>query len=343
MSKFDPDIGVKNGNIFGFPVSLNEAEVVIIPVPWDLTASYRKGTSRAPKMILDASTQLDFFHPSVWNAHEIKVHMTDISDDMLKINQKMQSASMDYLKFLEDGGDLSEESEHTLFLEAANEAHENITNALYEKSKGFLKKGVIPAVLGGEHSAPLGLLRALGEQYDSFGILQIDAHADLRESFEGFDQSHASIFNNVLKQVKQVSSLVQVGVRDLSQFEYDVIKTDARITSFFDWDLKQDQFRGEFWAEQVAEIISELPMNVYISFDIDGLEPSLCPNTGTPVPGGLKFEEVQYLIDRIAASDRKIIGFDLCEVGSANEWDANVGARALWELVVATHVSAKQK
>ena len=344
MNEFDPDdVGVKNGNIFGFPVSLEDAEIVIIPIPWDLTASYRKGTSDAPQKILDASTQLDFFHPGKHNAYEIKVYMTAVSEDMLSINQKMKPASVEYIEFLESGGELKEDSKHSLFLEAANEAQENITQALYEKSKELISDGRIPAVLGGEHSVPLGLIKALGDHYESFGILQIDAHADLRESYEGFDQSHASIFNNVLKNVEQVESLVQLGIRDLSKTEFEVIENDARITTFFDWEIKKDQFKGKFWGEQIAEIISELPQCVYISFDIDGLNPGLCPNTGTPVPGGLRMEEIQYLLERIIASGRTIIGFDLCEVGSADEWDAIVGARVLWELVVATHLSAKQK
>jgi agmatinase len=344
MNDFDPNaVGIKNGNIFGFPVTKEEAEIVIIPVPWDLTASYRKGAATAPEMILSASTQLDFFHPSLFNAHDIKVHMTAISEDMVNINEKMRSASIEYLEFLENGGKLEENSKHSLFLDAANEAHDNISNALYQKTKELLSENKIPAALGGEHSIPLGLLKALGEYYDSFGILQIDAHADLRDSYEGFKQSHASIFHNVLKEVDSVKSLVQIGVRDLSQTEFDTIKNDTRVSTFFDWDLKGDQYRAKFWGEQVAEIINELPQLVYISFDIDGLNPSLCPNTGTPVPGGLKLEEVRYLFDRIITSGRKIIGFDLCEVGSADEWDANVGSRVLWELVVSTHLASKQK
>lgn len=344
MSDFDPNaVGIKNGNIFGFPVTQEEADIVIVPVPWDLTASYRKGTASAPDMVLSASTQLDFFHPSLYNAHDIKVHMTSVSEDMLNINNKMRSASLEYLEFLENGGELEENSEHSLFLEAANEAHENISNALYQKSKKILSEGKTPAALGGEHSIPLGLLRALGEHYDAFGILQIDAHADLRDSYEGFKQSHASIFHNVLSEVKSVKSLIQLGVRDLCQEEFDRIKKDNRVTTFFDWDLKEGQYRGEFWGEQVAEIINELPQLIYISFDIDGLDPSLCPNTGTPVPGGLKLEEIRYLFDRIITSGRKIIGFDLCEIGSADEWDANVGSRVLWELVVCTHLSSKLK
>lgn len=340
---FDPnDIGVKNGNIFGFPVTENEAEIVIIPVPWDVTASYRKGTSKAPGQILEASTQLDFFHSNYEGAHKIKVYMSPISEDMQSINEDMKNKSIEYLRFLEDGGEVVRDSEYSLFLEAANEAHENITDAVYDKATNIMNASKIPAVLGGEHSAPLGLIKALGTKFSSFGVLQLDAHADLRSEYEGFHQSHASIFHNVLEQIPQVSQVVQVGIRDLSDAESERINHDDKLMTYFDWQLKEERFNGRFWQQQVQEIIAELPQNVYISFDIDCLKPSLCPNTGTPVPGGFEFEEISYLLHQLAASGKSIIGFDLCEVGDG-EWDAMVGARCLWELVVSTQISREMK
>jgi len=171
------------------------------------------------------------------------------------------------------------------------------------------------------------------------GILQLDAHADLRDAYEGFEQSHASIMFNALK-VANVTKLVQVGIRDVAQTEVDLIASDDRITTFFDWDLKDGQYEGKTWAEQVREIIAELPERVYVSFDIDALKPYLCPNTGTPVPGGFDLEELTYLLFELARSGKHIVGFDLNEVGD-DEWDANVGARALWNLCIAAKVSLK--
>ncbi len=191
--------------------------------------------------------------------------------------------------------------------------------------------------MGGEHSTPLGLIEALNERHESFGILQIDAHADLREAYEGFDQSHASIMYNVLESCPNMKRLVQVGIRDISPSEVNLIKeSEGRIRTFLDWDIKQRAFEGMSWGEQVKNIIDTLPQKVYISFDIDGLNPGLCPNTGTPVPGGFSLEEINYLFFTLMDSGREIIGFDLNEVspGENDEWDANVGARALWNLVV---------
>lgn len=197
----------------------------------------------------------------------------------------------------------------------------------------YLNQGKLVALLGGDHSTPLGYLQALASKYASFGILQIDAHADLRIAYEDFEYSHASVMYNALK-IPQVEKLVQVGIRDYCQEEVDVMNAEGkRVKTFFDRDLKHDQFRGKTWKDQVGEIVDELPQNVFLSFDIDGLDPKLCPNTGTPVAGGFETEQVLFLVENVIASRRKLIGFDLNEVGpSENEWDENVGARLLYRL-----------
>jgi agmatinase len=332
---FDPDgVGIHNGNIFGFPVTEESADIVIIPVPWDVTASYKKGTSLGPSAILDASVQLDFFHPDLDHASQTKVFMTPISSEWKKLNDELCVHSASYIDFLEQGGDPEAAHDHKEILNTINKASHALTEHLKERALHLLKSNKLVGVLGGEHSVPLGLIQALNEKYDSFGILQIDAHADLREAYEGFDQSHASIMFNVLKTCPNMSKLVQVGIRDIAQSEVNRTK-QARVKTFFDWDLKREQFAGRTWRQLVEEIINELPEKVYISFDIDGLDPSLCPNTGTPVAGGLGFQEVSYLMTELVLQGKTIIGFDLNEVAPNNqdEWDANVGARILWQLV----------
>ncbi|MDX1652548.1 MAG: agmatinase family protein [Brumimicrobium sp.] len=341
--KFDPHgVGVANGNIFGFPVTETEADIVILPVCWDVTASYGKGTSRGPEQILEASTQLDFYHPKLPKAYETKVFMAPVAEDVLKLNDQFVLETQKYIDFLESGGKLDESEKFQMTVQAVNDAQKELKEALKVRTIGLLRNGKIPAVLGGEHSVPLGLIEALAENYKSFGILQIDAHADLRIAYEGFEQSHASIFYNAL-QNKSVEKLVQVGIRDVSAPEVEMVKnSNGRIRCFYDWEIKEDQFRGKTWKDLVAQIISELPQRVYISFDIDALEPSLCPNTGTPVPGGFKLEETNYLIHELVSAGKEIIGFDLCEVANGNDdWDANVGARCLWNLVVAVERSRR--
>lgn len=334
---FDPNgVGIANGNLFGFPVTEEEAKIVIIPIPWDATASYGKGTSDGPAAILEASTQLDFYHPQLENAFETKVFMTPISEEWKTINDKLCATALDYIAFLEDGGNITDKPVYQTFLEEINATQDALKANLSERAKDFIAKGKLVGVLGGEHSTPLGLIEAIDAQGYDFGILQIDAHADLRDAYEGFEQSHASIMFNALKNCKNLVRLTQVGIRDIAQSEVDIIEnSNGRIKTFFDWNLKAEKFNGITWATQVRNIIDTLPDHVYISFDIDGLSPELCPNTGTPVPGGFQLEEINFLFSELANSGKKIVGFDLNEVGTSDEgdWDANVGARALWNLI----------
>lgn len=335
---FDPnDVGVNNGNIFGFQTTENEAEVLLIPVPWDATASYGKGSSAGPQAMLDASTQIDFFHPEVESAWNTKVFMTPISEDWKNINDKLAERTAKYIHFLENGGNLKENKEHQETISEIAVAQNYLRDNLKKRSAKAINNGEKVGVVGGEHSVSLGLIDALSDKHPSFGILQMDAHADLRKGYEGFAQSHASIMYNAL-QHKSVASLVQVGVRDISQGEIDFINAEKRITTFFDWDLKSRQFEGALWSDQCKDIVSSLPQKVYVSFDIDCLKPHLCPNTGTPVPGGLEFEEAIYLLFEVVKSGREIIGFDLCEVAPGNtNLDAIIGARILWNLCLVSN------
>lgn len=343
---FDPNgVGIANGNIFGFPVTESQADIVIIPVPWDATASYGKGTSDGPQAILDASTQLDFHHPQLPEAWITKVYMSPISEEWKQINSDLCIQAVEYIGFLESGGQLTAESEYNDIVLQINETQQALRDNLKERCISLHQQGKMVAVLGGEHSTPLGLIEALDAQGEPFGVLQIDAHADLRNAYEHFDQSHASIMYNVVNRCNNLDKLVQVGIRDVAASEVDLIQTHPKIATFFDWDIKKRQFEGESWKSIVDSIISELPERVYISFDIDGLHPSLCPHTGTPVVGGFELEQINYLFFRVVESGKTIIGFDLNEVapGDKDDWDANVGARALWNLVCAAEKSRRKK
>lgn len=345
MHNFDPNgVGIANGNIFGFPVSEEQADLVLIGVPWDATASYAKGTSKGPQAILDASIQLDFYHPELERAYETKIFMPPISTDWLQINEQLSEQGKAYIYCLEQEGEAAAKLRYHHIIEQINTAHQALRENLEERCAQLLKNGQIPCVLGGEHSTPLGLLHALDKHHGSFGILQIDAHADLRVAYEGFEQSHASIMYNALNTLKHLARLTQVGIRDVCEQEIEMANTDPRIETFYDWDLKNEQYLGSNWSQQVQRIIATLPKKVYISFDIDGLNAALCPHTGTPVAGGFDLQQIAYLLFELVRSGRQIIGFDLNEVapGPDGDWDANVGARALWHLVCATELSRRQ-
>jgi len=169
------------------------------------------------------------------------------------------------------------------------------------------------------------------------GVLHIDAHADLRRAYEGFVWSHASIMYNVATRIPQVSKLVQVGIRDYCGEELDFAKASkGRVVTHFDALLSRERAGGTPWLKQCQRIVRALPREVYVSFDIDGLDPALCPHTGTPVPGGLGFHQAFELVGELVRSGRRIVGLDLNEVApgaDGDEFDANVGARVLYKLI----------
>lgn len=327
---FNPnEVGINNGNIFGFPYTIEESELVIIPVLSDITCSYSKGTAEGPKAILEASTQLDFFSPYIKNAWQFKVAMLPIFDFEFVENRKVGELASEIIRKLENEQNITKYDIEKY--EYINQYCAQLNTKVEETALEYLNQGKMVAVLGGDHNSPMGLINALGKKHQSFGILQVDAHADLRDAYEGFEYSHASIMFNTVKN-NSVSKLVQVGIRDICPAEIEVIeKSNGKIKTFFDWDIKQQQYTGKSWEKICDDIIKELPELVYISYDIDGLDPKLCPNTGTPVAGGFELEQINYLFNRLVESGKKIIGFDLNEVGNV-EWDANVGARVLYRL-----------
>ena len=333
---FNPnDIGQPNGNYFAFPYSLEEAELALISVPWDVTVSFRSGASRAPQAILENSVQVDLFDADVPEAWNIKIGTVPLNEQLAADNKKFRETAEKIITALERGivpGTATDK------LEKVNMACAAMNDYVYRETQKQLAAHRIPAIIGGEHSVPLGALRALSDVYNDFGILHIDAHADLRKAYEGFTYSHASIMHNAL-QSDSVKRLVQVAIRDYCADEAERMQQDGRITVFPDMLLQEAAFNGKTWAAQTAEILQPLPQKVYVSFDIDGLSPDYCPNTGTPVPGGLSYAQAVYLLKQLVLSGRRIIGFDLCETApDAN--DANIACRLLFKLCCYAHWAA---
>lgn len=342
MKEFDPnDIGIANGNFFALPYNVSESDIVLISVPWDVTTSYRDGTHKGPSAIMDASLQVDLFDPLVPEAWKTKIGTLKESIVSRKENSRYRKIAAQVIEALGEGTDQKDLHQMAYSI---NYASSQLNKTLFQKAKEYICKGKIIGVVGGDHSVPLGAIKAVAEQYDSLGILHIDAHADLRKAYEGFRYSHASIMYNALSEIKNIKALTQVGVRDLCQQEHDMIAADPRINCFTDVIIRKNSFDGGSFSDQCKEIIATLPDNVYISFDIDGLSPDLCPGTGTPVPGGLSFREADYLLWQLAVSGKRVVGFDLCEVSpsDSDEWDANVGARILFKLCIYTGLNLKK-
>jgi len=330
LAKFNPNgVGLSTHGIFGLPFTSTNAEIIVLGAPWNVTVSAGVGTIHGPKRILEASLQIDLYnetYPDFWKAG---ISMVKIPG-MKKLSVVVRKETEKYIRFITHGGRVN----NNLYMESIqhviDEKCRAVNASIKEKALQFLENGQMVCLVGGDHSTSLGLLQAQSEIHEEFGILHIDAHADLRKAYEGLQFSHGSVMFNALS-INQVKKIVQVGVRDYCKEETDRIAVESKLMMFPWKKMAYRMFEGETsWEGICNEIIDSLPSKVYVSFDIDGLDPSCCPNTGTPVPGGLSYDQVVYLLQQLHKK-KTIIGCDLVEVGN-HPWDANVGARLLYEL-----------
>jgi agmatinase len=340
---FDPNAAADpSSGIFGLPFTREQASLVVIPVPFEATVSYGGGTEAGPEAIRRASAQIDLLDRRFGEAWQRGIFMEQADDRFVAWGREAKDLAG---PIIERGGAGIGDADTVTRIDALSEQ----MNALVcERAAAALAEGKVPCLIGGEHAVSLGAIRACAEVCDSIGVLQIDAHMDLREAFEGFGFSHASVMYNALEACPNLSRLVQVGIRDFSRGEVEYAGAQesvaphsapgSRVMTHYDDDLFDAATRGESFALSCARIVEQLPEHVYVTIDIDGLDPSLCPNTGTPVPGGLSFREVSLLLHTLAKSGKRIVGCDLVEVtpgGEGDEWDASVGARTLFRLCMA--------
>jgi len=313
---FDPD-GPGTGGLFGLPHNSN-ARVVVLPVPVESTTSSAGGTSGAPAAVLSASWQVDLCDSETGHPYLAGIAMHE-SPAWVAEEDRRAHALVDAAR----NGD-------AVALATINAFGARVAEYVEGWTADVLNQSQIPAILGGDHSAPLGAFRAAVAAHPGLGILHIDAHADLRDAYEGFQYSHASIFFNALK-LNGLADVVQVGIRDFGTRELALATAEPRVHQWTDLAIASHLDEGGRFADLCERIVAPLPNKVWVSFDIDGLDHSLCPGTGTPVPGGLTWREAMTLLRILGRSGRTIVGFDLCEVG-IGDWDANVGARVLYKL-----------
>ena len=340
IALFDPNAVASAGaGLFGLPYSVSEARVVVVPVPWEVTVSYGGGTLKGPESIRAASMQVDLYDPELPGAWKLGVAMDTIPARLKSQSRELRKKAEKHIQQLAAGRPVDRKN-----ITIIDAACQRMIDHVRETTARHLAAGKMVALVGGDHSTPLGFMQALTAKYATFGVLQIDAHADLRDAYEGFTFSHASIMFNALK-IKQIKRLVQVGIRDYCESEADLIRdSGGRVITHFDREIKDRVYSGKSIASIHRAIVKDLPRDVYISFDIDGLDPKLCPNTGTPVPGGFEFEEALHLIKTVVLSGRRIIGLDINEVSPGpDEWDANVGARLLFRMINLMAKSQKVK
>jgi agmatinase len=341
MIGFDPN-GAPDGTggVFGLPRSEKESALVLLPVPWEATVSYGGGASKGPAAILKASGQIDLFDGDVHRPYEPGIFMRPESREVRAWNKTAKAAAQKVIR----AGERADTPSLRRALKTANDLGDRLNDWVRRETQALLAAGKIVGVVGGDHSVPYGAFRAAAETHGSFGLLHFDAHADTRVAYDGFTWSHASIMYNAMENIPQISRIVQVGIRDYCEQEAEFLRAlGGRAKVFFDRDLDARGFAGDPWTKTAGEIVEALPEKVWVTFDIDGLDPKLCPHTGTPVPGGLDLAQVNHVLGLVARSGREILGFDIVEVapapGGRDEWDANVGMRLLYKLAAWTFVS----
>ncbi len=341
--EFDPNAAALDGaGIFGLPFHENNASLVVIPVPWEVTTSYGGGTSEGPNAVLEASYQVDLFDEVLGSIYKpgIFFDQTPLKSTSLVKRWNREGRALAQ-KIIAKGGRIDGNKMLQKTLNQVNDLGEKMNEWVRSQTLKRLSEEKFIGILGGDHSVPYGAMQAIAEDghflSGEYGILHFDAHMDTRNAYEGFQWSHASIMHNVITKIPEVTKLVHVGVRDFCEEEFVFSQENKdRVSIFSDFRIRDLQNRGVPFEKTAQNIVSNLPQRVWVSFDIDGLDPRFCPNTGTPVPGGLELHEALCILKAVVDSGRKIIGFDLNEVAPAasgkSEWDANVGARLLYKL-----------
>jgi len=337
---FDPDgPALSDAGPYGLPHTLDEATTILVPVPFEATVSFGTGTMHGPAAIALASHQVDLLDADMGHVYRCGIAMEEAPAWIAELNDRARVAATRVIE-AHTGGAVPDTSD----IADVDAAGDRVNAHVFERVAAVLGQGKLPVVIGGDHSVPLGAIKAcaahLGDK--PLGILHLDAHLDLRDAYEGFRWSHASIMKNVLDAVP-TARLVQFGIRDFSLGELGLVREQpARITTYFDSQLREARLRGRF-LDVAKAIVAALPDDVYLSFDIDGLDPVLCPSTGTPVPGGLSFDELVAVLVLLSQSGKRIVGLDLVEVAPpadaddddarADCWDANVAARLLYKMI----------
>ncbi len=255
--------------------SFEAARILVWPVAYEGTVSYGTGTGRGAEAIIEASRNMELYDEETdAEVYRLGIHTLDESPSLEPPAQMMQS--------------------------------------LYERGRELVSSGKFITMIGGEHSVSAPVIRAHAERYDNLSILQIDAHADLRDTYDGTPHSHASIMARVVRDMRLPS--VQCGIRSISAEEARSL--DGLPTRIFC--AKDIVGRTDWWDEAV----DGLTENVYLTIDIDGLDPSLVAQTGTPEPGGLGWYETVGLI-RTLARKRRVVGMDLTEYSYVEGQDAS--------------------
>jgi agmatinase len=259
------------------------SKIIILPVPYDETSTWMKGADKGPDAILEASVNLEFYDVETDSeAHLFGIHTID------PIREKRSP--------------------------------ETLVDAVYQNVKLLLDHGKFPVVIGGNHTVSIGAAKAFSEHFGNLSILQLDAHADLRQEYEGSKFNHAC----AMARIREFAPAVQVGIRSMSREE---VSSADRERIFMAHELYLDKTKYQ-------KAINELSENVYITIDLDVFDPSLIPSTGTPEPGGPDYFEIMNFLKEVIW-EKNIVGFDVVELcpSALNKAPDFIAAKIIYQLL----------
>jgi agmatinase len=257
--------------------------IIIVPVPYDGTSTWMKGADRGPDAIMEASVNLEFYD-------------------------------------VETGTEVHKKGIHTIAPVSENISPEALVNAVYQKISHLLGENKFPVTVGGNHTVSIGAIKAFAEKFNDFSVLQLDAHSDLRQEYEGSQFNHAC----AMARCREYAPFVQVGIRSMSAEELPYADKE-RI--FYAHELYYEK-------ELYRKAVESLSGNVYVTIDLDVFDPSLMPSTGTPEPGGPDYFELMHFLRDVAAK-RNIVGFDVVELcpSPGSKFPDFVAAKVIYQLL----------
>jgi agmatinase len=260
-----------------------QSAIIILPVPYDKTSTWMKGSDNGPDAILEASVNLEFYDIETSS----EAHLTGIN---------------------------------TVAAILENESPEKLVNAVYDRTLSLLTDGKFPVIIGGNHTVTIGAVKAFAESFDDLTVLQLDAHADLRQEYEGSGFNHAC----AMARAREYAHVVQLGIRSMSASELPFVENDRM---FFAHDLYYNK-------DLYSKAKDKLTGNVYITIDLDVFDPSLMPSTGTPEPGGPDYFELMHFLRDVIRS-RNVVGFDIVELcpSETNKSPDFVAAKIIYQLL----------
>jgi len=241
---------------------LENANYVLLPVAYDRTSTFQKGADLGPQAILDASDSIELY-------------------DVVTDNEAYQAGI------------------YTDTYQYDFDSPESMVQSVYQRVTHFLNQNKTVGILGGEHSVSIGAIQAMSETFPDLSVLQIDAHADLREAYHGSSNNHAC----VMRRAQEFANVVQVGIRSVCSEEKGFIVPEKM---FYAHHIQ----KSSTW---IDDVMNQLTDNVYLTIDLDGFDPSVVPATGTPLPGGLTWHEVNLLFEKLFTT-KNVVGFDVVEL-----------------------------